>query len=315
MLNFALVLEGSVSESRVPGFVQNRFTPTKSTKVAKKPIARTSVISLIRGIFLMLTLLNSRISTCSAPGSHVSLFLLLEKNIIREKKPSVVFLENVTNLVHHDKGNTYLTITKSLEEANYSLSPVILDSSLFGVPQSRSRIYIIGLRRDIFGDLKLEYTKKKTERIPLRSILIPGDYSIPISPRWEEYIDLYTGKKNLDEMSFRVAKTRRNLERIAQGCDLNDCVFQVRSSGVRALSLDEPFPTFTVLNSGGGAHIPILSKERRHLSIAEIKRIMGFPDWYDFSEVSRTDAAKQLANAVCPPVITSLCNDIARAIG
>ena len=228
---------------------------------------------------------------------------------------SVVFLENVTNLVHHDKGNTYLTITKSLEEANYSLSPVILDSSLFGVPQSRSRIYIIGLRRDIFGDLKLEYTKKKTERIPLRSILIPGDYSIPISPRWEEYIDLYTGKKNLDEMSFRVAKTRRNLERIAQGCDLNDCVFQVRSSGVRALSLDEPFPTFTVLNSGGGAHIPILSKERRHLSIAEIKRIMGFPDWYDFSEVSRTDAAKQLANAVCPPVITSLCNDIARAIG
>ena len=36
---------------------------------------------------------------------------------------------------------------------------------------------------------------------------------------------------------------------------------------------------------------------------------------YDFSAVSRTDAAKQLANAVCPPVIESVFRDIAAAIG
>jgi DNA (cytosine-5)-methyltransferase 1 len=41
---------------------------------------------------------------------------------------------------------------------------------------------------------------------------------------------------------------------------------------------------------------------------------MGFPEWYDFSAVSRTDAAKQLANAVCPPVIASICKDIKCAI-
>ena len=121
-------------------------------------------------------------------------------------------------------------------------------------------------------------------------------------------------KKTSEELSFAVPRTRKNLERIVNGCDINDCVLQVRSSGVRALPLDEPLPTLTVLNSGGGAHIPILTKERRHLSILEMKRIMGFPDWYDFGAVSRTDAAKQLANAVCPPVITSICDDVARTI-
>ena len=133
--------------------------------------------------------------------------------------------------------------------------------------------------------------------------------------RWDEYIDYYLGIKTIDEMSFDVPRTRKSLERIATNCDLSDCVFQVRSSGVRALSIDSPLPTLTVLNSGGGAHIPILSKERRHLSVNEMKRVMGFPDNYDFTAVSRTDSAKQLANAVCPPVINSVFRDITAAIG
>jgi DNA (cytosine-5)-methyltransferase 1 len=165
--------------------------------------------------------------------------------------------------------------------------------------------------KGIYGELSIKYTTQRTERTPLRTFLNSGDYSIPISDRWQSYIDLYIGIKQPEELAFTAPKTRRVLERVANGCDVNDCILQVRSSGVRALSLDEPFPTFTVLNSGGGAHIPILSKERRHLSIVEIKRIMGFPEWYDFSGVSRTDAAKQLANAVCPPVIASICDDIA----
>ena len=239
-------------------------------------------------------------------------FKLLE--IIKVKKPSIVFLENVPNLVRHDGGNTYKTILDSLSESNYVLSPIILDSAYFGVPQSRSRIYIIGLYREKYGDIKIDFTKGTTGKTALRSFLCEGDYSIPITPRWQEYIDYYTGKKSADDMSFELPRTRRTLERIAENCDLSDCVFQVRSSGVRALSLDSPLPTFTVLNSGGGAHIPILSKERRHLSITEMKRIMGFPEWYSFEAVSRTDAAKQLANAVCPPVIASIYKDILNAI-
>ena len=55
--------------------------------------------------------------------------------------------------------------------------------------------------------------------------------------------------------------------------------------------------------------IPVYSKERRHLSLIEMKRLMGFNDNFRFP-VSRTNAIKQLANAVCPPVISSICNDM-----
>ncbi len=235
-------------------------------------------------------------------------------SVIEMKKPKIVFLENVPNLVRHDKGRTFRVITEKLADAGYSVSSAILDSAYFGIPQSRSRIYIVGLRKDIYGEHSVEFTEKKTEKTSFRPFIIHGDYSIPVTKRWNEYIDYYLGIKTIDEMSFEVPRTRKTLERIATNCDLNDCVFQVRSSGVRALSIDSPLPTLTVLNSGGGAHIPILSKERRHLSIDEMKKVMGFPDSFDFSAVSRTDAAKQLANAVCPPVIESVFRDIATAI-
>jgi len=68
-------------------------------------------------------------------------------------------------------------------------------------------------------------------------------------------------------------------------------------------------PTFAVSVSGGGAMIPVYSKERRHLSLIEMKRLMGFDDDFIFP-VSRTNAIKQLANAVCPPVIHSIAKDL-----
>jgi len=236
-------------------------------------------------------------------------------SVIEEKNPQVVFLENVPNLVRHDHGRTFRIITNKLEDAGYTISSAMLDSAYFGIPQSRSRIYIVGLRKDIYGNRLIIFTEKRTEKTSFRPFIISGDCSIPVTKRWDEYIDYYLGIKAIEEMSFEVPRTRKRLERIAANCDLNDCVFQVRSSGVRALSIDSPLPTLTVLNSGGGAHIPILTKERRHLSINEMKRVMGFPDAYDFTAVSRTDAAKQLANAVCPPVIESIFKDITTAIG
>ena len=148
----------------------------------------------------------------------------------------------------------------------------------------------------------------------IRDILELGDFSIPISEKWQEYIDLYTGKKAENEMSFQVPKTRKHIERISENCDINDCVLQIRSSGIRAYSLEGQFPTFAVSNSGGGAMIPVLTKERRHLSVLEMKRIMGFPDEFVFS-VSRTDSIKQLANAVCPPVISAIYTEIMRSLG
>lgn len=236
-------------------------------------------------------------------------FKLLE--IIKEKKPSILFFENVPNLFRHNKGKTFNIIEDSLLKENYSIYFKVLDSKYFGVPQSRPRLYIIGLRNDYFPKDCFSFTEKRTSINALKSFINNGDYSIPISEKWQKYIDLYTNKINLEDISFEVPKTRKKLERISNQCDLSNCVFQIRSSGIRAYSIEAPFPTFAVSNSGGGAMIPVLSKERRHLNIIEIKRIMGFPDDFIFPlDVSRTNQIKQLANAVCPPVIESICNDL-----
>ena len=245
---------------------------------------------------------------------HRGTIIIKLLKIIKEKTPSIVFLENVPNLARHAKGNTFKFIVDRLKEYGYNIFYQILDSAYFGVPQSRPRIYIIGLKDSVFRNKDFVFTTKITPKTILREYLNPGDYSIPISKKWQEYIDLYTNKKTIEEMTFTLPKTRVHLERISTKSDLNDCVFQIRSSGIRAYSLDEPFPTFAVSNSGGGAMIPVLSKERRHLNLIEMKRIMGFPEDFVFP-VSRTDSIKQLANAVCPPVIASICGDIKDVIG
>ena len=88
--------------------------------------------------------------------------------IIRRTRPMAVFLENVDNLVRHDKGNTFKIIINILEiELNYKVvgvhlnevgEPVyigkdfIRNSRYFGVPQNRPRTYIIAFDRESFGE-------------------------------------------------------------------------------------------------------------------------------------------------------------------
>ncbi|WP_444920871.1 DNA cytosine methyltransferase [Microbulbifer sp. CnH-101-G] len=228
--------------------------------------------------------------------------------ICKEKKPSVVFLENVANFVRHDKGSTFKRVIKEFNSLGYTLYSEVLNSSVFGVPQNRKRVYIVAFRQDI-NSFNFSFPTGHTLPTPLRSFLEPKDYSIPISKKWNEYIDLYTNKIDIDQVSFEVPKTRKKLERKDKDVNLEECIFQMRSSGIRALSIDKPLPTLAVSVSGGGAMIPVYSKERRHLSLLEMKRIMGFPDGFEFP-VSRTSAVKQLANAVCPPVIEAIANSI-----
>lgn len=73
-----------------------------------------------------------------------TLFFDLEK-VIETKRPKVVFLENVKNLVSHDKGNTFKIILEILEQKlGYKAYTKILNSATHAnVPQNRERIFIV----------------------------------------------------------------------------------------------------------------------------------------------------------------------------
>ena len=59
-------------------------------------------------------------------------------------KPRYLFLENVRNLLSHDKGKTFTRMLKILDELGYDAEWQVLNSKNFGVPQNRERVFIVG---------------------------------------------------------------------------------------------------------------------------------------------------------------------------
>ena len=64
-------------------------------------------------------------------------------------RPKYLFLENVKGLLNHDRGATFETILRALDELGYDVEWQVLNSKNFGVPQNRERVFVIGhLRRE-----------------------------------------------------------------------------------------------------------------------------------------------------------------------
>lgn len=64
--------------------------------------------------------------------------------LIKEIKPKVFIYENVRNLLNHDNGKTWKVILSIFDELGYSISFEILNSSDYGIPQSRRRLFVVG---------------------------------------------------------------------------------------------------------------------------------------------------------------------------
>lgn len=68
-------------------------------------------------------------------------------DIVNLRKPEYLFLENVPNLKTHDKGNTWNYIHEKLSKKYYVLEKIISPHK-FGIPQHRSRIYIVCRKKE-----------------------------------------------------------------------------------------------------------------------------------------------------------------------
>ncbi|MEO8001757.1 MAG: DNA (cytosine-5-)-methyltransferase [Arenimonas sp.] len=97
---------------------------------------------------------------CKTQGT---LFFDVER-IIKEKRPAVVFLENVRNLVRHDEGRTFATIQAAIEALGYSFSYTLINAQSL-VPQKRVRCYMVCLR-----DTKEKFVFPKIDGEPLAGL-------------------------------------------------------------------------------------------------------------------------------------------------
>lgn len=220
--------------------------------------------------------------------------------IIAAKRPAAFLLENVKNLVSHDKGNTFRVIKKVLEEElAYHITCKVVDGAHF-VPQHRERILIVGFREKTdfsFADLVLP-----EHRPTMKEILHPQDGSEKPEGHYTE-----GPKAKVDERYTLTPKLWAYLQAYAAKHRAAGNGF-----GFGLVGPDSVSRTLSARYYKDGSEILVSQgprKRPRRLTPRECARLMGFPD--DFIiPVSDTQAYKQFGNSVVMPVM----REVARAM-
>lgn len=86
-------------------------------------------------------------------------------DVIDTKHPNFLLLENVKNLLSHDKKRTYARIESELVKRGYDVFPNVFNSSDFGLPQTRNRVLIFATRMGVSKDFKKDYTPENVKKL------------------------------------------------------------------------------------------------------------------------------------------------------
>lgn len=239
---------------------------------------------------------------CEAQGT---LFFDVAR-IIEHHQPKAFLLENVKNLVNHDKGNTFRVIHNTLKkDLGYQIRWKVIDAKSF-VPQHRERIFIAGFRDENDFTFDNMVIPPPLSGPKLKQILHPEDGSeeadghftcgelAEVSPKYTltdhlwQYLQGYAEKHRLAGNGF--------------GFGLNGPEDVARTLSAR------------YYKDGSEILIRQKGKNPRRLTPRECARLMGFdkPGMSEFKiPVSDTQAYKQLGNAVVVPVVEAVARHMA----
>lgn len=210
--------------------------------------------------------------------------------IIDAKRPKVVFLENVPNLMEHDDGKTFLVIFNGLAQFGYTVYYRVLASNDYGnLPQIRKRIYIVAIREDISNRLyqypePMELTLKSSDIIN-RSVK-------------QHDIYYYTEGKMYDRLVAHMKERK--------------AIYRITDTEVR-WTKNQMCPTLTA-NMGthkDRVHVVWDDYGIRKMTLREGLDFQGFPkEFYFPNTITIDDAYKQIGNTVSVPVIARLATKI-----
>lgn len=222
-----------------------------------------------------------------------NLFFSILKILLEKKnKPKVIFLENVKNLVSHDKGNTFNIIKNNLSKLGYLLHFKVLNTHEYGnLPQNRERIFIVGfLDRKSFDKFKFPDKTKLT---------------LSISSMLENTVDLkYYYDYNscyYDDLKTTVTK--------------NNTLYQIRRVYIRE-NKSNLCPTLTANMGTGGHNVPLIKDELgiRKLTPRECFNFQGFDKTFTLPKIANSHLYKQAGNSVSVPVVEKIAINIMKAL-
>ena len=189
---------------------------------------------------------------------------IIENQKNRGHQPRIVVLENVRNLLTHDKGKTIKVIKKTLEDLGYHVFSAKLNSADYGVPQTRNRVFLVCLVDDVDYKFPSGIALKHT----LQDLL---EHDVP-----EKYF-----------LSERILKTI-----LSNGTGGYYAKSEIDLEIARPLTA-----TMAKMHRACQDNYVTQDNRVRRLTPRECARLQGFPDSFEI-QVSDAQAYKQFGNAV-----------------
>ena len=219
--------------------------------------------------------------------------------IIKTKRPRAFLLENVKNLISHDKGHTFDVIRRTLtEDLGYHIHYRVIDGAHF-VPQHRERILIVGFNEPVAFDFDaLPLPPKGVHK--LKDILHRTDGSEPVL-QWDEGRFFDHKRKRVQDKYTLTDNLWLYLQNYAEKHRLKGNGF-----GFGLVKPGDVTRTLSARYYKDGSEILVYQgtrKNPRRLTPRECARLMGYPDTFRIP-VSDTRAYKQFGNSVVVDVMT-----------
>lgn len=217
--------------------------------------------------------------------------------IVKEKRPKIVFMENVKNFATHDNGHTLEVVKATMEELGYNFFQKVLNSVDYGVPQKRERIYMICFRKDL-DVTSFSYPKPFPLKNHVEDYLLKDENLVK---------NLYINRP--DTVFNGIADDKYSDKSIRLG------IVNKGGQGERIYSTKGIAITLSAYGGGvfsktGGYFI---NGKTRKLHPRECARIMGYPDSYKISK-SSSQAYKQFGNSVVVDVLQYIGIEIGKSI-
>lgn len=218
-------------------------------------------------------------------------------------KPKVLLLENVKNLTKHEDGKTLQTIIQTLNNIGYNVFNKVLNSSNFGLPQNRERVFIVAFHNSIDSSF-FKFPANTNEQISLQQILEIEPKNAKIVERDDIIINTnYFVERSLfsDEELLNKPIQIGKVNKGGQG----ERIYHSLGHAI----------TLSAYGGGVGAKtgLYLINNKIRKLSPRECARVQGFPDNYSIHK-SDSQAYKQFGNSVSVNVLQYICIEISKVI-
>lgn len=236
----------------------------------------------------------STVNPTKQPQKKESQLFWEMSRIIDEVNPKAFIAENVKGFYRLKQGYYFDLACKEFASLGYNIFHCLINSSDYGVPQKRERIFIIGIRKDISTDFVFPKAthgdeKRQKPKVALKEV---------VTSLWPDDPKFFFSKRAVEG----VKKAKPNMKRaLAQNLD-EQCL--TITSHLAKVSLNSRDPVLLV---------DAKKELYRRFSPKEASGIQSFPDNFEFVG-SDGDAYRQIGNAIPPVVMWHIAKELSEAI-